>query len=162
MPTPKNDAKAPIPQELQWIARLTDLMDSSFRIPVLNIRFGLDPIIGLIPGIGEAITFGISALMLLGMARNGASGGLLLRMLGNVALDALVGTVPVAGDLFDFVSKANRRNLRLMLEHYQEGRHQGGAWGTVALLALALLAMMAGLLYGIGWMLAQLAGLLGL
>jgi hypothetical protein len=82
------------------------------------------------------------------MARHGASGMLVVRMLGNVALDALVGTIPLLGDLFDLVYKANIRNLHLMREHYQEDKHQGSAWPVVIGIILIILAI----IVLIGWL----------
>lgn len=123
---------------LKNIESLAKLMDAQFRIPGTNYRFGLDGIIGLIPGAGDLSTFAVSGYMLWIMAQNGASGYVMARMILNVLLDALIGSIPVLGDLFDFAFKANMRNMRLMQEHYKEGRHKGSAW-KVILPALILL-----------------------
>ena len=93
------------------------MLDDAFRIPGTNIRFGWDTVIGLVPGFGDAAT------MIVGMApiwtawRMGASRWLLARMMGNIAVDTVVGAVPVAGDLFDVFFRANRRNARLLEKH---------------------------------------------
>ncbi len=84
------------------------------RVPGTRFRFGLDPVIGLVPGLGDAVGAAFSALILLAGVRLGAPPVVLLRMVGNIALDALVGAVPVLGDAFDFGFKANRRNLALL------------------------------------------------
>lgn len=131
-------------------------MDSQFRVPGTNFRFGLDPIIGLIPGAGDFATFLISSFILTTLARNGASGNILARMIVNVVIDTLVGAIPFVGDLFDFAYKSNQRNLRLLQEHYTEGRHRGGAWKVVVPAVLVLLVVMAGIAWGmykiIGWL----------
>jgi hypothetical protein len=132
---------------LRNIEMLAKLMDNQFQIPGTSIRFGLDPIIGLIPGGGDFAGFLVSAYMLTTLAKNGASGFVLARMVFNIILDAVLGTIPVLGDIFDFAFKANQRNLQLMREHYQEGRHRGGAWKLVVPLLLVLLIFLVGLVW---------------
>lgn len=135
---------SPTPYEdLEWLDTVSDLLDTRYRIPGTNIRFGADFLIGLVPGIGDTITFGIAGLLVVTMARKGASGMVLFKMIGNIVLDAVVGAIPLVGDLFDLGYKANRRNLRLMEEHYRAGKHQGSAWGPVILVGIALLGLLA-------------------
>ncbi len=105
---------------LKSMERLANLMDTQFRIPGTDIRFGLDAIIGLIPGAGDLSTFAVSGFMILVMARNGASSYVLARMVLNVLIDTIIGSIPLIGDLFDVAFKANTRNIRLMQEHYRE------------------------------------------
>ncbi len=124
---------------LKWVDGIADLMDNRFRIPFTNIRFGLDAIIGLFPAVGDVISFAISGTLVAVMARYGASGRLLILMLGNILLDGLVGTVPIIGDLFDIGYKANRRNVNMLLEHYDEGKHRGSGKGIVLLVIFALI-----------------------
>jgi len=138
-----------IPQQrsfrhIEWIAKL---MDSQFSIPGTNFRFGLDGIIGLIPGVGDLSTFAVSGYLLTVMAKNGASGYVLARMVLNVLIDALFGMVPILGDLFDIAFKANMRNLKLMQEHYVEGRHRGGAAKVIVPLLLILFLIIAGIIW---------------
>ncbi|SHE86274.1 protein of unknown function [Cnuella takakiae] len=138
------------------VRRLAKLMDAQFSIPGTQFRFGLDGILGLIPGVGDLGTFAVSGYMLMIMAQNGASGFVLARMTLNILLDTLIGSIPLIGDLFDFAFKANTRNLRLMEEHYAEGRHRGGAW-KVILPVLIVLALVIGLLiYGVYRLLAAI------
>ncbi len=120
---------------LTWFAKL---MDSQFRIPGTNIKFGLDALIGLIPGIGDLFTFIISGMMLSVLVRNGASGFVLVKMVLNIILDALLGSIPILGDLFDVGFKANEKNLKLMREHYLQGRHRGSALKIIIPLLLFL------------------------
>lgn len=161
---PKLNTNAPVLNEKQrdvaqlaWVDGFGRLLDTRFRIPGTNVRFGLDFLLGLFPYAGDLISLIFSGLMVATMARNGASGVLVARMLGNVALDALVGTVPILGDLFDLFYKANIRNLQLMREHYGEGRHQGSAWpvvigiGIFILLVLGLVAWLAWQLLSLTW-----------
>jgi hypothetical protein len=131
-------------KELDWLAKL---MDAQFVVPGTKFRFGLDGIIGLIPGAGDISTFAVSAYLLTIMARNGASGFVLARMVLNVFIDALFGMIPILGDLFDIAFKANMRNLKLMKEHYVEGRHRGGAWKVVLPVLLVLFVIVAGIIW---------------
>lgn len=124
-------------------------MDSQFRIPGTQIRFGLDALIGLIPGAGDLSTFAVSGYMVWLMARNGASGHVLARMTLNILIDALLGSVPLVGDLFDIAWKANNRNLQLMEQHYRQGRYRGGAWKVVVPVLLVVLGVIAAIVYGV-------------
>ena len=131
--------------ELRSVEALAKLMDSQFQIPGTQIRFGLDPLIGLIPGLGDFTGLLVSGYMIMICARNGASGFLMARMTLNILIDALIGSIPLIGDFFDFAYKANRRNFKLMQQHYVEGRHKGGAWKLVVPLLVLLFLVIAGL-----------------
>lgn len=124
---------------------LAKLMDSRFTIPGTNIRFGLDSIIGLVPGVGDFATFMVSGYMVSILAKNGASGFVLARMTLNILIDALIGSIPILGDIFDVAFKANQRNIKLLREHYVEGRHKGGAWKVILPIILLLLLAIAAL-----------------
>jgi hypothetical protein len=132
---------------LRQVETLAKLMDSQFQVPGTNFRFGLDGIIGLIPGAGDLSTFAVSSYMLWIMAQNGASGFVMARMILNVLIDALVGSIPLIGDLFDFAFKANTRNVQLMREHYKEGRHRGSAWKVIIPALIILLVLMLGIFW---------------
>lgn len=86
-------------------------------MPGTSFRFGLDPILGLVPGVGDVAGAALSAAIITAAVRHGVSRFTLARMAGNVALDATLGVVPVVGDLFDAAWKANRRNLGLLERH---------------------------------------------
>lgn len=133
------------PPALKNLDSLAKLMDGKFTIPGTNIKFGLDALIGLIPGAGDFTTFLISGYMLTVLAQNGASGFVLARMALNVLIDSLIGSIPILGDIFDVAFRANQRNMKLMHEHYVEGRHRGGAWKIILPLLLILLVFVTGL-----------------
>lgn len=130
---------------LRRLRSLTRMLDDLVRIPGTRFRLGLDPIIGLVPGAGDALGAVFSAIILLAGVRLGAPPVVLVRMAGNVALDAIVGTIPFAGDLFDFGFKANRRNLAL-LERYE--RTPATVTWRSRLLVAALLLMVLAILVG--------------
>ncbi len=91
------------------------VLDESVPIPGTDRRVGLDPLLGAVPVVGDAVSGAISLYIVLEAARLGVSYGTLLRMIANVAVDAVAGALPVVGDLFDAVWKSNRRNLQLVL-----------------------------------------------
>ena len=94
---------------------LSKRLDTRYRIPVLGIPFGWDSIIGLIPVFGDAVTALPSVAMIYEGHRMGARKRVLARMGGNTALDALMGGIPVVGDLFDLLFKSHRKNIRLLM-----------------------------------------------
>jgi hypothetical protein len=98
---------------------LANLLDTAFIIPGTNIRFGFDAMIGLVPGIGDAITTLISLYIVREARDLGAPRHLLARMLANVAIDGFVGAVPFLGDAFDVMWRANRRNVALLRKHFE-------------------------------------------
>jgi hypothetical protein len=115
--TPAPEVGTLDPRSLERLRRLGNLLDNSIRVPGTNFRFGLDTIIGLVPGIGDLAGGALSLYIIVEAARLGVPRPLLLRMGYNVAVDALVGAVPVLGDLFDAGFKANLRNLALVQQH---------------------------------------------
>jgi len=128
-------------ERLRWVERIARLMDSQFRLPGTEFRFGLDPLLGLIPIVGDLSTFAVSGALLLTMMRHGASGAVVVRMALNILLDTLVGAVPVLGNLFDFAYKSNERNVALLRRHYAEGRHPGSGRGLIAVVILGLVVV---------------------
>jgi Domain of unknown function (DUF4112) len=101
------------------LERLAHWLDDRYRLPGTGIRVGLDGIIGLIPGIGDAASGLLSAYIIYEARRLGVPNSVLAGMLGNFAVDFVVGAVPVFGDVFDIGWKANRRNVRMLLRHLE-------------------------------------------
>jgi hypothetical protein len=124
-------------EHLDYIAAL---LDDIFRIPGTKIRFGLDALIGWIPGVGDAMTGVASFLIVFASWRRGAKGVTLARMIANVLLETAIGAVPVAGDVFHVIWKANRRNYRLLLREKEEpGASTRRDWLFLAILLLAVI-----------------------
>jgi len=143
--TPRPLAEAPaIPD---WARRLAFLLDSAIRIPGTELRIGLDPILGaLLPELGDALT-AVLSLTLLGVAfRERVPKLVIARMLINIAIDALLGAVPLIGDVFDFAFKSNEKNLEL-IERHRGDPSQPATWGDklvvfgVAFVAVALVVL---------------------
>lgn len=111
------------PREAAALARLDRLawlLDTSIVIPGTRWRFGVDPLLGLIPGAGDIAGAALSGYIVFEAWRLGVSPAVLARMIVNVAADTLVGAVPIAGDVFDAWWKANRRNVDLLRRHLTE------------------------------------------
>lgn len=134
-----------INKDFQWVERLSVLMDSRFRIG--KFRFGLDPILNFIPFAGQIATLIISLVLVSVMYRNGTSGKLTIRMLLNVTYDAILGSIPLFGNVFDFFNKANDKNIKLLREHYYENKHQGSGIGILLTIAIILFVLILGFIY---------------
>ncbi|HBH06500.1 MAG TPA: DUF4112 domain-containing protein [Flavobacteriales bacterium] len=134
--------------ELRWVERVSKLLDSKFRIPGTGIRFGLDPLFGLLPVAGDIGTMVISLSLVYTMYRHGASGRLVAKMVGNVLIDVVLGSIPLIGIALDVYYKPNNRNVRLLKEYYRQGKHRGSASGVIVPVLLVTLLITAGLIYG--------------
>lgn len=139
-------------QRVERLQRLARLWDSAFRIPGTQVRVGLDPLIGLVPGLGDAAGALVASYIVLEGLRFDVPPSTLLRMLANVAIDAVLGTVPVIGDMFDVGWKANIKNVALIEHHLADphgARHASRAW---LLLVIAVLVLLAALGIAAGWL----------
>jgi uncharacterized protein DUF4112 len=154
-------ARAANPGAVSRARGIARLLDDLIRVPGTNIGIGLDPIIGLIPGLGDMIGGAMSSYILFVAAQEGAPTSVLARMLGNIALDSLIGVVPVLGDLFDVGVKSNRRNVDL-LERYLGAPKEtkAASRGVVALILLAAVLLIVGVIAAGVWVVRLLSGLL--
>ena len=127
---------------------LSHILDDFLRIPGTNIRFGLDGVIGLIPGIGDILGAMASWIIILAAWMRGVPNITLARMLANVAIETIVGAVPVLGDAFDVAWKANRRNFALLQRTTEAPvtairKQKSRDWGFLILLMLGMLTLLA-------------------
>jgi Domain of unknown function (DUF4112) len=104
-------------ERIARIDALATLLDTAFIVPGTNIRFGLDALIGLVPGVGDAITTLMSLYIVREARALGVPRVLIARMLANVAIDGVIGAIPLVGDVFDVAWRANRRNFVLLQKH---------------------------------------------
>lgn len=102
---------------LKRLRRFAELLDSAFKVPGTNIEMGLEGLVGLIPGVGDFASAVVSLYVPFEAIRMGAPWARIAQMMLNILIDALLGTVPVIGDFFDVVFKANNRNVRILEEH---------------------------------------------
>jgi uncharacterized protein DUF4112 len=141
---------------LAALRRWSVLLDSAFRVPGTNLTFGLDPIIGLIPGLGDLTSPLFAALLLLHAVRMRIPRVVQVRMVINAAIDVLIGLIPVLGDLFDFGWKANVRNLALLERHaHPESKATRGDWIFVLSIVGVLAALTVIPLMFAVWLLSQ-------
>lgn len=145
-------------QGLDALRKVAQLLDSAFVVPGTSYRVGLDPILGLVPGLGDLVS-PLFTIGILWQARELAIPRVvLLRMILNVAIDSLLGAVPVVGDLFDFAWKANNKNVALVERHAQEERTaSAGDWVFVGLTVATLLLMAVIPFLIVGWLVATAA-----
>jgi len=123
---------------------LSRVLDTWFRIPGTSIRFGLDGIIGLVPGIGDVLAGLASTIIIVAAWVRGAPYVTIARMVVNLALDVIIGAIPFLGDAFDIAWKANRRNYALLMRHLEQPRrHYWGDWLFLAGIALVVCAIFA-------------------
>jgi hypothetical protein len=167
-PTPPlNDGRAerivyPENPRYRRIRKLSVLMDQSIILPT-GYRIGLDPLLGLLPGLGDVITALISSFLVYEAARLGLRKRVLAGMVGNIVLDAVVGAFPVLGDVFDAVWKSNMRNLKLIDRHYHPalpGRSHRQIAGWMILFTSVLVLTTGTLFYFLAQVLLKVLGTL--
>lgn len=149
IPIPREPPPPEAQRRLQRLRSLAWFLDRSIPIGS-KWRIGVDPIIGLIPGVGDWIGALLSLYVLYEGARLGVPGGILVRMGGNILLDAMVGAVPVLGDVFDLAWQANVRNVDLVERHYRpalRGRTLRSVWMAVLIFAFIVLGLLGMLVY---------------
>jgi hypothetical protein len=104
--------------KIEQLRKFAELMDGQFRLPGTNVEFGLDAIIGLVPGIGDLVCGALSLWLIREAQQLGAPKWLIAQMVWNVAVEVGFGAVPIVGDLFDVAWKANRKNIELLSRHF--------------------------------------------
>jgi hypothetical protein len=142
-------------QGLDGLRKVAQLLDSAFVVPGTNYRVGLDPILGLVPGLGDLVS-PLFTVGILWQARELALPRVVqLRMIFNVAIDTFVGAIPLFGDLFDFAWKSNNMNMALLERYAQEERPASTADWSFVILMVALVVLVAVMPFVIvGWLLA--------
>ncbi len=139
---------------------LSRVLDSWFRIPGTSIRFGIDGIIGLVPGIGDILAGLASCVIVFAAWARGAPYVTIARMLANVAIDVIIGAIPFLGDAFDVAWKANRRNYALLMRHIEQPRsHHWSDWLFLLSIALVIAAILIVPLVLLAWLLHLTLGM---
>lgn len=141
--------------KVRKLRRLSQLLDSAISIPGTKISFGLDPILGLLPGGGDTITGGISAYIVIEAAKMGISRDILWKMVGNILIDSFSGTIPIVGDLFDVGWKANVKNMELLEKHLDVTESSESntmfIFGLILLLTIIVLGFAAITFFTVTW-----------
>jgi hypothetical protein len=126
-------------RRIDLLRRWSRLMDSAYRVPGTTIRFGWDPIVGLVPGAGDVATASFAVTLLFHAYRLGVPGVVLIRMTLNVLIDLVIGFVPLVGDAADIAWKSNSMNLALLERHERPGVKPGSGDWAVVLLAIVVI-----------------------
>lgn len=143
-----------VPKQLETLAHA---LDGMFRVPGTTWRFGLDALVGLIPGVGDALTAVASYSLLFAALRYRVPKVVILRMALNLGIDYVVGSIPVLGDLFDFAWKANSKNLELLRRHGNEAKPaRAGDWLFVVGIVVGLVALLIASITVAIWLLASI------
>lgn len=158
---PARAERAEVERSLDQLSRA---MDGLFRIPGTGWRIGLDALVGLIPGVGDFATTAVSLYILAAGVRYRVPKVTLLRMASNIAVDYLLGSVPVVGDIFDAAWKSNQMNVELLKRRAsvsaEEAKHgRVSDWLFLGVIVLGLLVLLAGSVVVSLWLLTQLVGL---
>jgi hypothetical protein len=142
------------PPDLEALRRFARLLDEQFLIPGTERRFGVDALVGLVPGIGDLIGAALSTWIVLAAIRHRVPTTTIVRMLWNIAADEIVGTIPVIGDVFDVLFKENVMNVDMVLRDRDPSRPPR-AWSEIAfagtVLGIVILAMSVGTLIVLGF-----------
>jgi hypothetical protein len=142
----------------ETLRKLEYLLDEAFRLPGTSFRFGIDGVIGLVPGLGDVLAGLLSLIIPLAAWIRGVPYITLVRMAANLGIGVLVGTIPIFGDVFDVVWKANRRNYRLLSLHLAEPKqHTWRDWLFLLVLGTALLVILALPLALLVWLISWLS-----
>lgn len=134
----------PIPDDNHFQRRLASLLDTCIKVPGTNLRIGLDPIIGLVPGIGDALAAALGSLIVIKAMESGAPRMVILRMTGNLLINAMIGAIPLVGDLFSAWFHSNARNYAMLTawqageKHFPAARQTKWVAGGCVLLVLVL------------------------
>ena len=141
---------------LKWVDKIARLMDSRFVIPGTKIRFGIDPILSLFPVIGDLSSYIISGVLIRTMYKKGASRKLVVKMVINSTIDFILGSIPILGSIFDVFFRSNTKNVQLLREHYEEGKHQGSGTGLITLTLAVVFIIVAAVVFLIWAVIAKL------
>jgi hypothetical protein len=141
----------------ETLRKLEILLDEAFRVPGTNVRFGIDGIVGLVPGLGDVLAGLLSLVIPVAAWIRGVPYVTLARMIVNLAIGVLVGTIPIFGDIFDIAWKANRRNYRLLSRHLGEQRqHTWRDWGFLLLMGAVTAVIFAIPVVLVAWLISWL------
>jgi hypothetical protein len=126
-----------LPADLLVLKNFAILLDRAFQVPGMDRRVGIAPLIGLVPGVGDIFTAILSSWIVVGALRHRVPGLKIFRMVFNIVIDASIGTIPVVGDIFDFLFQENMKNVEVLLRH----RNRAKPPRTVAQISLIAMAV---------------------
>lgn len=143
-------------QQLESLKKYVELLESKFTIPGTTFKFGIDPILNFIPGLGSYSGLILGLIFIFLAHGKGVSGKVKVLMFRNLIIDHLLGSLPIAGYVTDFFYKSNVKNMRLLEEHFMEEKHTGSGWKLIFIFILISIAI---LFFTVGvsiWLLTKL------
>ena len=144
-----------------YIEKIAVLLDNRFNLPGTKFRFGIDPLLGLIPGIGDLLSFMLGGIIVIQAANHKTSGKLLILMILNLIADTIIGNIPLLGDIFDFFYKANEKNVQMLRKYYSNGKYKGSGKGVVIMIVIIFAACIVLFIYGLWILLTKIDSLIG-
>jgi hypothetical protein len=129
-------------EKLVFIKKYAKFLDSQFTIPGTNFKFGLDPLLSLIPLLGSFSGLVTGFIFIFLAHRNGVSGKAKMMMTKNVLIDYVYGLIPILGNIKDFIYRSNLKNLKIVEEHLLEGQHQGSGWPLFFQIVLSIFLLL--------------------
>lgn len=148
-----------LPADLVALRKFSILMDQAVGVPGTSFRFGLDPLLGLVPGVGDVISALLSAWIVAGALRHRVPTLQIIRMVFNILADLVIGEIPLVGDLFDFAFEENVMNMRILMRYRNRRLPPRRASAIAAVLVVIVLIILA---FGILTLAAMVAGLIWL
>lgn len=129
-------------EQLESLKKYVELLESKFTIPGTQFKFGIDPILNFIPGLGSYSGLILGLLFIFLAHKKGVSGKVKVLMFRNLILDYILGSLPIAGYITDFFYKSNEKNMRLLEEHYMEEKHTGSGWKLILIFILISISIL--------------------
>ena len=129
-------------EQLESLRKYVELLESKFTIPGTQFKFGIDPILNFIPGLGSYSGLILGFIFIFLAHRKGVSGKVKVLMFRNLIFDYILGSLPIVGYITDFFYKANEKNMRLLEEHFMEEKHRGSGWQLIVVFILISIAIL--------------------
>ncbi|MCE2963987.1 MAG: DUF4112 domain-containing protein [Chitinophagales bacterium] len=143
-------------EQLESLRKYVELLESKFTIPGTQFKFGIDPILNFIPGLGSYSGLILGFVFVFLAHKKGVSGKVKVLMFRNLILDHILGSLPIAGYVTDFFYKSNEKNMRLLEEHFMEEKHTGSGWKLILIFILISLSILFITVTVFIWMLTKL------
>lgn len=141
-----------IKKDFEKVDRIAHIMDNKYEL--FGFRFGLDPLLNLVPYVGDIIGFVVGTYLVVIMAKNGVSTKVIIKMFLNVVADLIIGGIPIIGKVADFFFKGNQRNVDLLKSHYYEGTNHGSGIGIIITILVVFFVVIA-LIIWLLWVIAS-------
>lgn len=141
---------------LEKLSRYVKLLETQFTIPGTHFKFGIDPLLNFIPGLGSYTGLILGLIFIILAHKQGVSGKVKVLMFRNIVLDHILGSIPILGYVTDFFYKSNLKNMQLLEEHFMEEKHGGSGWHLIALFIFISISILVLTLIAFVWLINQI------